>query len=100
MGTVIDYSSAYPNLRPGAVAEVTYAQLRSGKVHINGKEIPTASLCSYSRAREIAGKLKSWIEKGTFEITSPVAPLPGIDSGLSVRPFNERPIGDSNQHLL
>lgn len=100
IGTVIDYSSAYPNLRSGAVAEVTYAQLRSGSVSINGKNIPTASLCSYSRAREIAGKLKDWIEQGRFEITSPVAPLPGIDSGLKIRPFKERPLSDDNHHLL
>ncbi|KSV16137.1 hypothetical protein DA01_08630 [Dehalococcoides mccartyi] len=100
VGTVIDYSYAYPNLRPGAVAEVTYAQLRSGSVDINGKNIPTASLCSYSRAREIAVKLKNWVEQGKFEITSPVAPLPGIDSGLKVRPFNERPLGDTNHHIV
>ncbi|ACZ61922.1 homocysteine biosynthesis protein [Dehalococcoides mccartyi] len=100
IGTVIDYSSAYPNLRSGAVAEVTYAQLRSGSVSINGKNIPTASLCSYSRAREIAGKLKDWIKQGRFGITSPVAPLPGIDSGLKIRPFKERPLSDDNHHLL
>ncbi len=92
MAAVIDYSDAYPNLKPDIVAEVSYAQLRSGRVNIQGKDVPTASLSSYSRALEIAGTLKTWIENGEFLLSEPVAPLPGIESGISCKPLNERPI--------
>lgn len=91
-GGVIDYSKAYPNLEPDVVAEVSYGQLRSGKVDINGREVPTASLSSYPRAREIALELKDWIIKSKFELTQPVAGLPGPESGLQFKMLNERPI--------
>jgi uncharacterized protein (DUF39 family) len=97
VATVIDYSSAYPQRKPDTVAEVTYGELRSGYVKIRNKKIPTASLSSYSRALEVATILKDWIQKGEFLLTSPVAPLPGADSGLSFKPLNERPIEEESQ---
>jgi uncharacterized protein (DUF39 family) len=89
---VIDYSDAYPNLKPDILGEVSYAQLKSGKVKLRGKEIPTASLSSYPRALEIANTLKEWILRGKFLLTEPVAPLPGVESGISFKPLKERPI--------
>ena len=91
---VLDYSDAYPNLKPDVLAEVSYAQLKSGQIIIQGKEIPTASLSSYSRAVEIADLLKEWILSGKFLITEPVAPLPGVESGITFKPLKERPIED------
>ncbi len=93
-GAVVDYSEAYPNLKPDIVTEVSYAQLRSGLVTVQGKEVPTASLSSYSRAVEIANTLKQWILNGQFLLTSPVSPLPGVESGVTFKPLNERPIKD------
>ncbi|MFC1903988.1 homocysteine biosynthesis protein [Chloroflexota bacterium] len=89
---LVDYSDAYPQAKPGSLGEVSYAQLKSGKVKIRNKEVPTASLSSYSKALEIAGTLKKWILDGKFLLTEPVAPLPGIESGITFKPFNERPI--------
>ena len=57
-----------------------------------GKELPTAGLSSYTRAREIAGILKEWIETGKFFLTEPVELLPSADSGIAVKPLKERPI--------
>jgi len=94
LAAVIDYGDAYPNLKSGALGEVTYGQLKSGKVTIQGKEVPTASLSSYPRAVEIAGTLKEWILSGKFQLTKPVAPLPGVESGITVKPLKERPIKD------
>jgi uncharacterized protein (DUF39 family) len=91
---VIDYGDAYPNLKPDVLAEVSYGQLKSGKVVIQGKEVPTASLSSYSRAVEIASILKEWIQSGKFQLTEPVAPLPGVESGKTFKPLKERPIKD------
>jgi L-aspartate semialdehyde sulfurtransferase len=92
IGTIYDYSDAYPNRTGESIGEVTYAQLKSGKITIQGKKVPTASLSSYPRAVEIANTLKGWIKAGKFELTMPVASLPGIESGVSFRPLNERPI--------
>ncbi len=89
---VMDYSDAYPNRKSDIVAEVSYAQLRSGTITLQGREIPTASLSSYSKAVEIAGILKGWIEKGEFLLSEPVAPLPGVESGITLKTLEERPL--------
>ncbi|WP_414563405.1 MULTISPECIES: homocysteine biosynthesis protein [unclassified Anabaena] len=55
---------------------VSYAQLKSGRVTIEGKTVRTAPLASLFFSRQIATELKQWIEAGTFSLTEPVAPLP------------------------
>jgi uncharacterized protein (DUF39 family) len=89
---IIDYSDAYPNMKPDILGEVSYAQLKTGKIKLKGKEVPTASLSSYSRAVEIANMLKQWILRGKFLLTEAVAPLPGIESGVTFKSLKERPI--------
>ncbi len=89
---IVDYSDAYPNMKPDILGEVSYAQLKSGKIKLKGKEVPTASLSSYPRAVEIANILKEWILSGKFLLTEPVAPLPGVESGITFKPLKERPI--------
>ena len=90
--SIVDYSEAYPQLKSDILGEVSYAQLKSGKITIKGKKVPTASLSSYSRAVEIATTLKEWILSGKFLLTEPVSPLPGIESGITFKPLKERPI--------
>jgi len=92
LAPIIDYSGAYPQLKSEALGETNYAQLKTGKITIRGKEVPTASLSSYSRAVEIASTLKEWITSGKFLLTNPVAPLPGAESGVKFKPLKERPI--------
>jgi uncharacterized protein (DUF39 family) len=89
---VIDYSEAYPQCIPGSLAEVNYRDLKSGKITVQGKEIPTAGLSSYFRAKEIAQTLKEWIKTGKFLVTKSVEPLPSVDSGIVFKPLKERPI--------
>jgi len=89
---VVDYSEAYPQREPDILGEVSYAELKSGRMKMEGKDVPTASLSSYPKALEIANILKSWIEKGEFLLTEPVAPLPGAESGITLKPLIERPI--------
>ncbi len=74
---VVDYSSDYPQGREDVISEVDYKQLRSGSIRIGNREIPTGSLSSYLKAREIAQLLKRWIENEVFYLAEPVAPLPG-----------------------
>ena len=92
LAPVVDYSKAYPQLKPDVLAEVSYSQLKSGKIIVKDKEVPAASLSSYPRAVEIATTLKEWIQSGKFLLTEPVAPLPGIESGYNFKPLKERPI--------
>jgi uncharacterized protein (DUF39 family) len=89
---IVDYAEAYPQRSPEILGEVSYAQLKSGTILLQGKEVPTASLSSYPRAVEIASTLKECIRKGDFLLTEPVAPLPGVEAGITFKPLNERPI--------
>jgi uncharacterized protein (DUF39 family) len=89
---VVDYADAYPQRKPDVLAEVSYAELKSGKIKIQRQEIQTASLSSYPGAVKIAGILKEWIKKGEFLLTEPVAPLPGVESGIVFKSLEERPI--------
>jgi uncharacterized protein (DUF39 family) len=89
---VVDYAEAYPQRKPDILGEVSYAELKSGKIKVQGQEVPAASLSSYPGAVEIASILKEWIKKGEFLLTEPVTPLPGVESGIVFKPLEERPI--------
>jgi len=89
---IVDYAEAYPQRSPEILGEVSYAQLKSGAILVQEKEVPTASLSSYPRAVEIANILKDWIIKGEFLLTEAVAPLPGVEAGITFKPLTERPI--------
>ena len=87
---VVDYSHDYPERISNSLCEVNYAQLKSGKITVNGKSVPTYPISSYPKAVEIADLLKGWIESGSFLLTNPVAALPGIDAGISLNTLEER----------
>jgi uncharacterized protein (DUF39 family) len=90
---ITDYSRGYPHFeKTPDLGSVTYAQLRSGTIKVQGKEVPTASLSSYSKAREIAETLKDWIKTGRFALTEPVQPLPSADSDYTFKLLPERPV--------
>ena len=80
---VVDYGTNYPSLIPGNLGYVNYAELKSGKITVNGKEVKTAPLSSMPRAREIAAILKDWIKKGSFLLTEPVKALPAPADNLT-----------------
>lgn len=73
---VVDYANDYPNQIANNYGEVSYAQLKSGQIEVDGKKVPTAPLSSVVRAREIAETLKEWILEGKFEIEKPIKTLP------------------------
>lgn len=79
---IVDYSEAYPGRKPGNLGHISYAQLKSGKITVNGKEVPTAPLSSYPKAKEIASLLKQWISDGNFLLTEPVQLLPSPADGI------------------
>ncbi len=89
---IVDYSTDYPNAISQTLGKVSYKELTSGKITINGNEVPTAGLSSYARAKEIAQVLKEWIRKGEFLLGQPVEMLPGPESGQGFKPFVERAV--------
>ncbi|MFC1599264.1 homocysteine biosynthesis protein, partial [Candidatus Omnitrophota bacterium] len=89
---IVDYSQSYPQGRKESLGEVNYAQVKSGKITVQSKDVPTGGLSSYSKAVEIANILKEQIKKGDFLLGEPVASLPGADSGYAFGPLKERPV--------
>lgn len=89
---IVDYSSDYPNFQGNILGEVNYAKLRSGKIIIGKKKVPTASLSSYYKALKICNILKEWILKGKFFLTEPVYLIPSVKSGIVYKPLKERPV--------
>jgi uncharacterized protein (DUF39 family) len=88
---IVDYAHDYPQMVARSLGEVTYAQLRSGEIEVEGRRVPTVSLSSLAKARTIAGTLKSWIAEGRFLLTEPVSPLPTAGSGIALKALHEKP---------
>jgi uncharacterized protein (DUF39 family)/CBS domain-containing protein len=74
---VIDYG--VPRKDRPKLAKVSYKELKSGAITVDGRRIRVSSLSSLKTARKVAATLKSWIEKGEFFLTAPVERLP-LDS--------------------
>lgn len=87
---VVDYNHAYPYREAGNLGLVSYADLKSGSITVDGKKVPTASLSSYAGAREIAESLKEWIKNGEFTLTVPATGLPSADSGIKLNTMPQR----------
>ena len=87
---VIDYSTVYPERGGDIICSLSYEQLRSGRVEIDGKKVVTGSMSSYSKALKIAELLKEEISKGDFLLSKPYQMFP---PDKSVSPLNIRPKG-------
>lgn len=86
--SVLDYGS------PGTpkLAEVTYEQLRSGTIEVNGQTVRTAPVASLNKARQIAEILKKQVQDGSFLLQEPVQMFPNNTSlkGLKEVGFNNK----------
>ena len=67
---VFDYSQTTRSRT--VLREVSYAELRSGEIEVKGKQVPTSSLSSLYKARQIAEILKNQILKKQFSLERPV----------------------------
>jgi len=85
--SVLDYGS------PGTpkLGQVTYEQLRSGEIEVNGQKVRTAPVASLAKAREIANLLKEKIIKGEFLIQEPIQLFP---TGTSLKKLVEVDFND------
>jgi uncharacterized protein (DUF39 family) len=81
--SILDYS--LPTRSRPPLGRVSYKELRSGTITVNGKKVSTAPISSYAKAREIAGILKSWIERGEFLLQEPIQELP---KDITVKPLD------------
>lgn len=87
MAQVIDYAVDYPQRTGKVLGSVSYADLKSGQVELNGKSIQAGSLSSYAKARKIAVLLQEEIRSGSFFLTAPIASLP---LEQSMKPMKEK----------
>ncbi|MFA5332075.1 MAG: homocysteine biosynthesis protein [Methanoregula sp.] len=81
---LVDYG--VPSRNRPVVRKVTYEELRSGSVEINGEQVRASSLSSFRRARQVAAELKGWIEQGKMELALPTRL---IDTTRKVHPMHE-----------
>jgi uncharacterized protein (DUF39 family) len=68
---IIDYGHDYPNAISKSYGQVSYAELKSGQIMIQGKTVPTVPLSSMVKARKIADILKSEIMRARFFLGQP-----------------------------
>lgn len=87
---VVDYGGDYPSRSGAVLCYVSYADLKSGEITVNGRRVRTAPLSSMPKAREIAATLKSWISDGCFLLTQPVKMLASPEDNVKPNFLNEK----------
>lgn len=71
---VIDYG--VPRRERPKLKRVSYEELKTGYVDLNGKKVKCSSLSSLLYARKVAVTLKKWIQDGKFFLNPPAETLP------------------------
>lgn len=89
---VIDFSIPR-RVRP-TFGLVSYAQLKSRRILLEGKTVRVAPLASLYLSNQVALELKRWIEAGEFTLTDPVAPIPSDRGFLPQNPWMPRSAGN------
>ena len=83
--SILDYGTVgTPKL-----GEVTYEELRSGEIELDGQKIRTAPVASLAKARKIAAILKEQIQKGQFTVQEPIQMFPentSLNSLAEIKP--------------
>jgi uncharacterized protein (DUF39 family) len=94
LAPVIDYSHDYPQKTGRVICHVSYAELKTGEVTIEGKRVQAGSMSSYSKALQIAHLLKDEIRRGEFLLSPPLRPLPRNQGmqGLKIVDQNNREV--------
>ncbi len=83
--SIVDYGT--PSRDRPTIREVTYAELKSGSVEINGEEVRTSPISSFKKAREVAAELGKRIENGTFTMALATRPINAVKRN---RPMAEK----------
>jgi len=77
--------------------KITYEELKSGCVDLNGKEVKTFPMSSYFKAKEVAENLKKEIMNGVFKLSLPAESLP--TSG-KIKPMYQKKINPMVKDLM
>lgn len=96
MTDVVDYS--VPRRDRPKFGQVSYQELKSGSISVNGKKIRVSSLSSLKMAKKVSQILKLWIDEGRFFLTSPVERLPTDSVFKPMRQSEEIPFVVSVMH--
>jgi len=96
MTDIVDYS--VPRRDRPKLGQVSYAELKSGSININGKKIRVSSLSSLKMAKKVSQTLKEWIDEGSFFLSSPVERLPTNSTFKPMRQTEEIPFVVSVMH--
>ncbi len=64
--------------------------MKQKEEELGTKEIPTGSLSSIKKARQIMEILKKWIKEKSFFLTEMVERIPGTPSDYKLKPLMER----------
>jgi len=87
---IYDYST--PRRTKPELRKVTYEELKSGMVDLNGREVKTSSLSSFYKARQVASELKSRIKKGKFFLSPPAERLRAEGTAKPMKQTLEMPL--------
>ena len=87
---VVDYAS--PRRTRPTIRKVSYKELKSGVIELDGKEVRTSPLSSFFMARKVSSKLKDWIESGEFTISQPIEKLPKDTIFRPMKQIDETPL--------
>lgn len=71
-----DYGYDYPNGLPRVLGHVTYEELKSGTIKLDGNDTQAVPLTSLAMSLEVAEELKKWIQDGKFLLSEPVDDIP------------------------
>ncbi|MCD6392643.1 MAG: hypothetical protein J7M40_03965, partial [Planctomycetes bacterium] len=72
LAPIVDYSHEYPQNTGKVICHVSYEQLRTGEIEVEGKKVVIGSLSSYSKALKIASLLADEIRRGDFLLAKPI----------------------------
>ena len=99
------YDYAVPSRDRPALASVSYEELKSGMIEVNGREVRTSPLSSFKVAKDIAVYLKDLIVKKEFFLSEAVTSLSSSDVAYPIRPRKSRgpttivtPVSDQFMH--
>jgi uncharacterized protein (DUF39 family) len=93
---VVDYSVMRRD-RP-KLCQVSYAELKSGSIMVNGRRVRVSSLSSLKMAKKVAQTIKGWIDEGQFTLTAPVERLPSDSVVKPMRQSQEIPFVSNVMH--
>ena len=93
---IVDYS--VPRRDRPKFGRVSYKELKSGSITVNGKKVRVSSLSSLKMAKKVSRTLKTWIQEGKFLLTAPVERLPTERVFRPMRQTEEIPFVVSVMH--